>query len=141
MPQAVDGAIITSRNADLQAIGSWEGRRPEAAAHVPLHARNHHGSLSASEVIPVLWPSSACSILMRRSALLADKREDLVPAFVAHVEFRLDAETLEDGGKRLRDLAKVTPVGFELIRARIEPVPPSAETDEGSGTGYGPSID
>jgi hypothetical protein len=64
-----------------------------------------------------------------------------VPAFVAHVEFRFEAETLEDGGKRLRDLAKASPAGFELIRARIEPVPAGAETDEDSETRYGPTID
>jgi len=64
-----------------------------------------------------------------------------VPAFIAHVAFRLEAETLEDGGRRLRDLAKASPAGFDLIRARIEPAAPGAEADDGSETRYGPTID
>ena len=64
-----------------------------------------------------------------------------MPAFVAHVEFRFEADSLEDGGKRLRDLAKASPAGFELIRGRIESLPPGAETDERNVTGYGPTID
>lgn len=68
-------------------------------------------------------------------------KEDIVPAYVAHVEFRFEAETLEEGGRRLRDLAKASPAGFELVRGRIEPVPPGTEIDEGGETGYGPTIE
>jgi hypothetical protein len=50
--------------------------------------------------------------------------EDILPTLVAHVEFRLDADRLEEGGGRLLELAQAASgVGFELKRGRIEPVP------------------
>jgi hypothetical protein len=65
-----------------------------------------------------------------------------LPTFIAHVEFRCQAESLKDGGKQLVKLTKAAGgVGFEMIRGRIEPMPPGMDTDEGSWTGYGPKID
>ena len=62
-----------------------------------------------------------------------------MPTFIAHVEFRMDAERLEDGGKRLRELAHAaSAVGFELKRGRIEPAPADEDDREG-WTSYGPT--
>ncbi len=41
--------------------------------------------------------------------------------FVAHVEFRFEAETLAGGGRRLRELqAAASTVGFTLRQGRVE---------------------
>lgn len=32
--------------------------------------------------------------------------EEYVPTFIAHVEFRMEADSFEDGGRRLRELAR-----------------------------------
>jgi hypothetical protein len=62
-----------------------------------------------------------------------------LPTFVAHVEFRFAAASVEAGGKRLRELATAADnVGFEMIRGRVEPAPPSTDAAAGGWTGYGP---
>ena len=62
-----------------------------------------------------------------------------MPTFIAHVEFRMDAERLEDGGKRLRELAMAaSAVGFELKRGQIDPGPADEDKDSGGWTSYGP---
>jgi hypothetical protein len=59
-----------------------------------------------------------------------------MPTFIAHVEFRIQAERLEDAGRRMRELAKAASrVGFELERGRIEPAP-AEDDDRGGGTSY-----
>lgn len=68
-------------------------------------------------------------------------REDYVPTFIAHVEFRMEAENVEDGGRRLRELARAaSAVGFELKRGQVEPAPADEANDAGGWTGYGPTI-
>jgi hypothetical protein len=62
-----------------------------------------------------------------------------LPTFVAHVEFRFETESVEAGGKRLRDLATAAEsVGFEMKSGRVEAAPPSTDPDRDGGTGYGP---
>jgi hypothetical protein len=51
-----------------------------------------------------------------------------VPTFVAYVEFRFDAETIEMGGERLRELSTAAAdVGFEVERARVEQAPEATD--------------
>jgi hypothetical protein len=65
-----------------------------------------------------------------------------LPTFIAHVDFHFEAERVEDGGKKLRELAKAAErVGFEMKRGRVEPAPPDGPADRQAGTGYGPSIE
>jgi hypothetical protein len=61
-----------------------------------------------------------------------------LPTFVAHVEFRFDAEDLRDGGRRLRELAKTAEaVGFTMKSGRVEDAP--AEDGDADGwASYGP---
>jgi hypothetical protein len=67
------------------------------------------------------------------------RREDNLPTFIAHVEFRLDADRLEDGGRRLRELAQAaSAVAFELKRGRLDPAPADVDEDQG-WTSYGPT--
>jgi hypothetical protein len=62
-----------------------------------------------------------------------------LPTFIARVEFRMEAERLEDGGRRLRELAKAASgVGFELERGRIKPAPVAEDADRGGWNGYAP---
>lgn len=51
----------------------------------------------------------------------------------------MEADQLEDGGRRLRELAEAaSAVGFELRRGQVEPASADAGDDAGGGTGYGP---
>ncbi len=62
-----------------------------------------------------------------------------MPTFIAYVEFRFDAATIEMGGRRLRDVATAAGrVGFEMERGRVEQTPAGTETDASRGTAYGP---
>ena len=62
-----------------------------------------------------------------------------MPTFVAHVEFCFAAESVEAGGKRLRELATAAEsVGFEMKEGRVEATPLSTDADAGAWTGYGP---
>jgi hypothetical protein len=64
-----------------------------------------------------------------------------LPRFVAHVEFRFEAESVEAGGKRLRELATAADsVGFEMKSGRVEAAPPSTDPDPDGWTGYGPEV-
>jgi hypothetical protein len=55
-------------------------------------------------------------------------------AFVARVEFRFEAESLQTGGKRLRELANAAAtVGFQLERGTVEP----ADDSEGDSPTHG----
>jgi hypothetical protein len=63
-----------------------------------------------------------------------------LPAFIAHTEFRFEAESVEAAGKRVTDLARAAnTVGFEVKSVRVEPAPPTADPDVGGWTGYGPT--
>jgi hypothetical protein len=65
-----------------------------------------------------------------------------LPTFVAHADFRFEAERLEEGGRKLRDLAKAAEtVGFDFTRGHIEPVAPGIDPGEGDWTGYGTTTD
>lgn len=67
--------------------------------------------------------------------------EEYVPTFIAHVEFRMEADSFEDGGRRLRELATAaSAVGFELKRGQVEPAPADEADDAAGWTGYGPTI-
>ena len=47
-----------------------------------------------------------------------------MPTFIAHVEFRMKADSFEDGGRRLRELATAaSAVGFELERGQVDLLP------------------
>ena len=51
----------------------------------------------------------------------------------------MDAKRLEDGGKRLRELAMAArAVGFELKQGQIDPGPADEDKDSGGWTSYGP---
>lgn len=60
-----------------------------------------------------------------------------MPTFVAQVEFRFAANSVEAAGKGLRELAKAADsVGFEMKTGRVEGAPLSTGAD--TWTGYGP---
>ena len=62
-----------------------------------------------------------------------------MPTFIARVEFRMEADRLEDSGRRLRELAEAaSAVGFELKRGQVEPVSGDEADEAGGSTGYGP---
>lgn len=63
----------------------------------------------------------------------------MLPAFIAHAEFRFEAESVEAAGRRVTDLAKAADtVGFEMKSGHVEPAPPGADPDVSGWTGYGP---
>ena len=65
-----------------------------------------------------------------------------MPTFIAHVDFHFEAERVEDGGKKLRELAKAAEtVGFDFTGGHIEPAAAGIDTREGDWTGYGPKTD
>ena len=67
------------------------------------------------------------------------RRRKSLPTFIARVEFRMEADRLEDGGRRLRELAEAaSAVGFELRRGQVEPASGDEADDAGGWTGYGP---
>jgi hypothetical protein len=62
-----------------------------------------------------------------------------LPTFVAHVEFRVTAESVDAGGKRLRELANAADsVGFEMKTGRVEAARLSVDADADAWTGYAP---
>jgi hypothetical protein len=62
-----------------------------------------------------------------------------MPTFVAQVEFRFAAESVDACGKRLRELGTVAhSVGFEMKSGRVEAAPLNTDADAGGWTGYGP---
>ncbi len=61
--------------------------------------------------------------------------------FVAKVEFRFEAESLQSGGERLRELLDVArAVGFEMEHGHIEQVRAADSDQRLASTGYGPNI-
>ncbi|MBD0330641.1 MAG: hypothetical protein ICV64_11135 [Thermoleophilia bacterium] len=61
-----------------------------------------------------------------------------MPPFVATLEFRFEAESLESVGRELRRLQQVaSPAGFELVRGTAAPAPPD-EPKPGGWTSYPP---
>jgi len=62
--------------------------------------------------------------------------------FIAHVEFRFEADNVEAGGRRLRDLSTAArSVGFEMKRGQVEPAPLTPDPNTGGWTEYGPDQD
>ena len=62
-----------------------------------------------------------------------------MPTFIARVEFRMEADRLEDGGRRLRELAMAASgIGFELKRGQVELASADEADDAGDWTAYGP---
>jgi len=62
-----------------------------------------------------------------------------LPLFVAQVDFHFEAESVDAGGRRLRELATAArTVGFEIMQGKVEPATPPPETDRTSWTRYGP---
>jgi hypothetical protein len=59
-----------------------------------------------------------------------------MPVYVAHAEFRFEADHVDAAGRRLHELANATrTIGFQLKHARVESPPGGAESDE-AGVGY-----
>lgn len=59
-----------------------------------------------------------------------------MPAFVAQIELKFEADSLEACGRRLRELTTlVAPAGFVLRAGRVEP----AHDDESGPVAYAPS--
>jgi hypothetical protein len=62
-----------------------------------------------------------------------------LPTFIAHTEFRFEAESVEAAGSRVTNVAKAADaVGFEQKSGRAEPALPGADLDASGWTGYGP---
>jgi hypothetical protein len=108
-PDAIEGNTTTDGRSE------YAGERHALASFPHTRARQRYGYWSA------------------RPARRADpSRRCELPTFVAHVEFHVAAESVEAGGKRLRELATAADsVGFEMIRGRVEPAPPSTDADAG----------
>ncbi len=72
---------------------------------------------------------------MRPSAMI-----DPVERFLAEMQFRFDAESLETSAAALRRLQRAAEgAGFELVRGKVIPAPPEQPKQPGEWTSYGPT--
>ncbi|MDP9418815.1 MAG: hypothetical protein M3P53_01445 [Actinomycetota bacterium] len=62
-----------------------------------------------------------------------------MPRYIAHLTFEFDAPSIEDGGRRIRELAPAAEaVDFELEGVGKVEEAPRPEDDPSGWTGYGP---
>jgi hypothetical protein len=62
-----------------------------------------------------------------------------LPIFIAHTEFRFEADSVEAAGKRIIELAKAAnTVGFDMKSGHVDPAPPDDDSDGTGWTGDGP---
>jgi hypothetical protein len=93
--------------------------------------------------LPIGPPTGPLTTAEAAKAEAKQRRTTDVARFIAHVEFEFDAESLSEGGERLRRLsAAAEPAGFRMIRSEVHPASESPVNPEKPGsTGNGPKID
>ena len=116
---------LTAVSVILWSGGSHPSRRP-------VQREGHRAP------VPTSIPSSRGSMKSGSAGPEAANRRTKLQTFVADVEFRFSADSVEAGGSRLRELAAAASrVGFEMKRGRVEPDPAIPDPDADGWTQYG----